>query len=149
MKTLVIEWQRLLNEKKKTCPRCNSTEQEVEKAVLILKKDLASFGIDVMLRKGTIDPATFRKDVLQSNKIVIEGKILEDWLGAKTGKSKCCETCGEAECRTVEYDDQTHEVIPSDLIVRAAFIAASQVFSVKLPRAAHRMPILKIAMKKS
>ncbi len=149
MKTLIIEWQRLLDEQERTCPRCGSTEQEVEKAVLILKKDLAPLGIDVMLRKSAIDPATFRKDVLQSNKIVIQGKTLEDWLGAKTGQSKCCETCGDAECRTIEYDDQTHEAIPADLIVRASLIAAAQVFSVKPPQSARRLPLLKIATKKS
>ena len=32
MKTLVVEWQRLLDEQKQTCPRCGSTEQEVDKA---------------------------------------------------------------------------------------------------------------------
>lgn len=47
MKTLVIEWQRLLNEQQKTCPRCRSTEQEIEKAVNSLKNELATYEIDV------------------------------------------------------------------------------------------------------
>ncbi len=112
-----------------------------QKAVRILKKELAPYGIDVILRRSAIDPATFRKDVLQSNKILIAGKTLEDWLGVKTGRSKCCNVCGNAECRTVEYDEQIHEAIPSDLIVRAGLIAASQVFSVKVPRTAQRLSV--------
>lgn len=148
MRTLVIEWQRLLDAQEKTCPRCHSTEQEVEKAANGLRQELAPYEIDVLLKKKSIDPATFKKDVLQSNKILIAGKTLEEWLGAKTGQSKCCETCGDADCRTVEYADQTHETIPADLIIRAGLIAAAQVFSVKLPQAAERKPILKIALKR-
>ncbi len=149
MKTLVIEWQRLLDEQKQTCLRCGSTEQEVEKAVKELNQMLAPSDIAVHLIKKSIDPETFKKDVLQSNRILIAGKILEEWLGATTGQSKCCEVCGYSECRTVEYAGDTHEAIPADLIVRAGLIAASKFFSVKLPQTAWRVPILKIAVKKS
>ncbi|MBL7156519.1 MAG: DUF2703 domain-containing protein, partial [Candidatus Omnitrophica bacterium] len=40
MRTLTIKWQRLLSEGE-TCPRCGSTEKEVEKAVSMLRKSLA------------------------------------------------------------------------------------------------------------
>lgn len=133
MKTLVLEWQRLLDEQKQTCPRCGSTEQEIEKAVSSLRKELAIYGIDVTLRKRAMDAETFKKDALQSNKIMIEGKTLEEWLGAIAGRSTCCEACGDAECRTIEYAGKSHEAIPADLIVKAGRIAASRVFNMKLP----------------
>ncbi len=145
MRTLTIEWQRLLNEQEQTCPRCGSTEQEAEKAVRELNQMLADFSVAVNLTKKAIDPETFRKDVLQSNKILIAGKTLEEWLGATTGQSKCCETCEDAECRTVEYAGDTHEAIPAELIVRAGLIAASQLFGIRLPEAAHRTPVMKLA----
>ncbi len=148
MKTLSIEWQRLLDEHEQTCPRCGSTEQEVEKAVLSLKQTLKSAGIDVRLLKKAINPQRFKKDVLQSNKILIAGKTLEDWLGAETGQSPCCEVCGDAECRTVEYANQTHETIPADLIVKAGLLAASQVFHVKLPQLNQRKSRIKLMSKK-
>lgn len=148
MKTLVVEWQRLLDEQTQTCPRCGSTEQEVEKAVQELNRLLNPSGIVASLSKKAIDPESFKRDVLQSNKIMIAGKTLEEWLGANTGQSKCCETCGDAECRTVEYADETHEAIPADLIVRSGLIAAAQVFAVKLPQATQRTPVLKILSKK-
>lgn len=81
MRTLVLEWQRLLDEQKETCPRCGSTEQEVEKAVQELNQMLAPSDIAVNLVKKAIDPETFKKDALQSNKIIIAGKTLEEWLG--------------------------------------------------------------------
>ena len=134
MKTLVIEWQRLLDEHMKTCPRCGSTEQEVENAVASLNQELKPFEINVSLVKKGIDPESFKKDVLQSNKILIAGKTLEEWLGAGTGQSPCCKVCGDAECRTVEYAEQAYETIPAGLIVKAGLRAASQVFNVKVPQ---------------
>jgi len=133
MKTLIIEWQRLLDEKQNTCPRCSSTEQEVKKAVESLKQELAPHDIDVSLRKTAIDPEAFKKDALQSNKITIAGKTLEEWLEAQTGQSKCCDACGDADCRTVEYAGVTHEAVPADLIVKAGLAAASEIFNVKKP----------------
>lgn len=149
MKKLVIEWQRLLDEKEQTCPRCGSTEQEVEKAVEDLSRLLASSDIVVSLIKKSIDPEAFKKDALQSNKILISEKTLEHWLGARTGQSKCCETCGDAECRTVEYAGDTHEAIPAELIVRAGLSAAAYLFKVKPPQTSQRIPVLKSQFKKA
>ncbi len=148
MKTIVIEWQRLLDENKKTCPRCGSTEQEVEKAAETLNRELKPFEIRATLTKKAINPETFKRDVLQSNRIVIAGKTIEDWLGAETGQSPCCEVCGDAECRTVEYADQSHEMIPADLIVKAGLIAASQVFNVKPPQQGQGKTSIKILSRK-
>jgi hypothetical protein len=147
MKMLIIEWQRLLDEHNKTCPRCGSTEQEVEKAAASLNRVLKPFDINVSLIKKAIDPERFKEDVLQSNKILIAGKTLEEWLGAGTGQSRCCEVCGDAECRTVEYADQIHETIPADLIVKAGLLAASQVFNVQLPQVDQRKSPIRILSK--
>lgn len=133
MRELVIEWQRLLDEHKRTCPRCASTEGEVEKALATLNRQLKLFGVDVCLVKKSINLLSFKEDVLQSNKILIAGKTLEEWLGAETGQSPCCEVCGNSECRTVEYADQTLETIPAELIIKAGLLAASQVFDVHMP----------------
>lgn len=148
MKTLVVEWQRLLDEHHKTCPRCGATEQEVERAVTGLNRELRPFGINASLVKKAIGPEDFRKDVLQSNKIVIAGKTLEEWLGAGTGQSPCCEVCGNAECRTVEYDDHTHEAVPSELIIRAGLLAAAEVFRVNLLLTDKRKSPIKLLTKK-
>ncbi|MDH4164116.1 MAG: DUF2703 domain-containing protein [Nitrospirota bacterium] len=148
MKTLVIEWQRLLDERKETCPRCGSTELEVEKAVKDLNQMLAPSDVAVNLIKKPIDPETFKKDALQSNKILISGKTLEEWLGATTGQSKCCETCGDTDCRTVEYGGDIHESIPAELIVRAGIAAAAHLFKVQPPHTGPRIPVLKMKFRK-
>ena len=40
--------------KGETCPRCGSTEQEIEKAVLTLKQSFAPLGIKVILESGIV-----------------------------------------------------------------------------------------------
>lgn len=115
---LKIEWQRLLIEKE-TCPRCGSTEQELNKAV----KELAKMGIKVELKKKKITPAQFKKAPTESNRILIAGKPMEYWLKAKTSQSPCCDACGDNECRTVEVGEKTYETIPADLIIQAALNA--------------------------
>ncbi len=118
-RTLKIEWQRLVIEKK-TCPRCRATEKELAKAVGILGKR----GIKVRLKKKEINKDSFKKDPQASNRILIDKKPLEYWLQARTGKSSCCSVCKESECRTVETGGSIYETIPAKLIVKAAKKAA-------------------------
>jgi hypothetical protein len=148
MKTLLIEWQRLLDEQNQTCPRCGTTEQEVEKAVQELSRMLEPSGVEISLVKKAIDPQSFKEDVLQSNEILIAGKALEEWLGARIGQSKCCETCGDAECRTVEYAGDTHEAIPAELVVRAGLTAAAYLYEIKTPKTGGRIPVMKLKFRK-
>ncbi|MCM8816879.1 MAG: DUF2703 domain-containing protein [Candidatus Omnitrophica bacterium] len=129
---LRIRWQRLIT-KGKTCPRCGSTEQELEKATTTLKQVLAPLGIEVILEKQKLSIAEFKKDPLQSNKIWINNQVLEDWLGVKSGRSSCCDVCGSSECRTIEAEGKTYEAIPADLIIKAGLIAASKFVGDKIP----------------
>lgn len=125
MKPLVIKWQRLLS-KGKTCPRCGSTEKEIEMAISKLEQSLPVLGINVVLEKSEISDEEFRNNPSLSNKILINDKPIEDYLSGKSGQSKCCEVCGESECRTVEVDNKIYETIPHHLIIQAALVAASQ-----------------------
>jgi hypothetical protein len=87
MKTLTITWQRLLvDESGRTCDRCGATERELERAVHTLKQSLAPLGIEVVLVKKALDAVAFAKDALESNRVWIGGKPLEEWLGADVGQ---------------------------------------------------------------
>lgn len=85
--------------------------------------------------------------MLQSNKILIGVMTLEELLGATTGQSKCCEACGDAECRTIEFGGQSHEAIPADLIVKAGRVAASQAFKIAMPDREERITAVKLLTK--
>jgi Tfp pilus assembly protein PilP len=121
-KKLVIIWQRLISYGN-TCPRCGSTEDELDKAVLQLKEKLNPIGIEVILEKKELTLDEFKKDPIQSNGILFNGKSLEDLINAEIGQSQCCDVCGNNECRTVKIEEESHETIPADMIVRAGLIA--------------------------
>lgn len=124
--TVMIRWQRLVDAADETCPRCALTEKDVQRAYAHLKRSLAPAGIQVILVTQKIDEAAFLRAPLESNRIWIGDRPLEDWLGAQTASSPCCEACGDEECRTVSIGDKTYEAIPADLIVRAGFLAAAE-----------------------
>jgi hypothetical protein len=131
-KVLKITWQRLVDEKGQTCQRCGSTGNELQKAYQSLEKSLSPLGVKVTLEKKALDPAICAKDISQSNRIWIGDRTLEQWLGAKAGKSPCGFCCAElgeqVECRTVEVEGQVYETIPAKLIIRAGLLAAADLY---------------------
>ena len=131
MRTLPIIWQRLVDPSGETCPRCGGTHEELKKAVATLERSLRPLGIKPSLETREIGSVDFEKDPSQSNRIWIAGRLLEEWLGGGASSSTCCSVCGDAECRTIEVDSESFEVIPSELILRAALIAASQIVGQK------------------
>lgn len=128
MKTLPIVWKRLVSEGA-TCPRCNSTQQNVTAAVAKLRAALRPLGIEPVLDMQTLDDAAFRANPSESNRIWIGGRPMEDLLGARPGSSPCCEVCGGLPCRTMEVEGTTYEAIPADLIVRAGVVAAAKMIT--------------------
>ena len=131
LKTLTIRWQRLVDGQGRTCPRCRSTGDTVSETFQKIGKALAELGIDVELKMEPIDFPMFANDPLQSNRIWIGGRLLEEWLGGTEGWSRCCEVCGEVDCRTISVDDGTYEAIPEHLIVKASLLAAAALFNGK------------------
>lgn len=130
MKDLTIRWQRLVDEKGHTCERCGLTEGNVHEAFSILQESLAPLNIQVKLEENVLDPATCAKDISESNRIWINDRPLEEWLGANVDKSPCdfcCDELGDdAECRTITINATVYETIPSELIIKAGLLAASQ-----------------------
>lgn len=126
---LTIKWQRLISDEK-TCPRCGSTEEELGKAVSALRQSLAPLGIAVILEKEKLSVAEFKNDSLQSNRIWINNRLLEDWIEGRSGHTPCCDVCGPDECRTIEVEGQIYETIPAEIIIKAGLSAASQLLVV-------------------
>jgi len=126
MKNLPIVWQRLVSAQGTTCPRCQSTGEEVQRAMQTLQQALEPLGVMPQLEIRALDETTFLQDTLKSNQILINGQPMEFWLGGQTGSSRCCNECGDNDCRTVEVGGQSHEVVPEALLVRAGVIAAAR-----------------------
>ena len=129
MKKLTIRWQRLVDEAGQTCDRCSNTESSVEASFTKLKKALSELDIEVELKKEKLSQSTFKKDPLQSNRIMLSERPLENWIGATVGKSQCCTVCGDSECRTVSTEQNTFETIPENIIIQAGLLAAADLLS--------------------
>lgn len=131
--TVTIRWQRLVGEQGGTCERCGGTETEVQQAAAQLTQALEVLGIAVILEQESLDADAFLQDVDASNRIWVNDRLLEDWLGADVGASDCAFCCTEAgtdvECRTLVHDGQTFETIPASLIMQAGLLATAQLLS--------------------
>jgi hypothetical protein len=126
MKALPIVWQRLVGSDGKTCDRCGATQREIEAAMGKLKDMLRPVGLEPILEEREIDESSFKANPLESNRIWIAGRPMEEWLEARVGSNACCSVCGDSECRTVEVEGAVFEAIPEALILKAALVAASQ-----------------------
>ena len=141
MSSLEIRWQRLVKNGR-TCTRCGDTEDEVRSATVRLWEVLAPLGIEPHLEVGEVDESAFLERPVESNRIWIADRPMEDWLSGTVGSSPCCSVCGDADCRTVEISGTTFEAIPEWLIIKAALIAvaASLDETTRLPLVLHIAP---------
>lgn len=130
---MTIEWLRLVNDEGQTCDRCAATGDNTEVAFEKLKRCLVQIGIDVVFKKHTLDQSAFLTNPVESNKIKIDGKSMEQWLDGTAGQSRCCGPCGDSECRTITVDGITHEAIPENLVIRAGLLAAAEIMRVGSP----------------
>ena len=125
MKTITIEW-RHLDVDGDTCERCDNTGNEVKKAVASLNHECAPHGVSFTLQETRLTADA----LAESNAILINGQYLEALLPqAERSNSECC-SCGDlvgesVECRTVEFNGQSHETIPAELIRDAACTVAN------------------------
>jgi hypothetical protein len=126
VKILPIVWQRLVDTGGKTCERCGTTYEGLQQAVAKLEQVLRPLGIETTFETREIDRDSFTADPSQSNRVWIAGKPIEEWLGARVASSPCCSVCGDSECRTIEMGKDVFEAVPSELIVKAALVAASE-----------------------
>jgi len=134
---LNVRWQRLVTEDGSTCDRCGGTQEELRKAIGTLRESLRPLGIEVASTEEALTTEECAADIIGSNRILIGGRSLEEWLGAEVGQSpceSCCTAIGEdVECRTVDLDGTTYEVVPAELIVRAGLVAASNLMQSPAP----------------
>ncbi|TCS71740.1 small redox-active disulfide protein 2 [Sulfuritortus calidifontis] len=119
MATLDIEWRHLVAHGN-TCARCDDTGSALRQTLARLAAELAAAGIDVQFRETALGP----EQLPESNLVLIDGRPLEDWLGARateTHCASCCELVGEAVCcRAIELNGTIYEAIPEALIRDAA-----------------------------
>ena len=121
MKTLSIEW-RHYEKAGLTCERCAATGSSVKEVVSELSNELAGKGITVIFTETPLPEELMS----QSNLLLFNGVPLETILDNATADENNCPSCScltgsETSCRTVNYEGNTYEEIPAELIRQAAY----------------------------
>lgn len=125
MNRLEIEWKHL-DKSGNTCIRCSDTGEALQNVIEKLAVECEPCGWDVKFKETKLSES----EIPESNIILFNGKAIEDILPeAKASEShcqSCCEFTGDSStsCRTVEFDGNTYEEIPSSLIRQAVCVIA-------------------------
>jgi hypothetical protein len=122
VKRLEIEWQHFAVGDA-TCERCGSTGEALRIAFEGLRRDFAPAGVKINLTETVLD----KTRIAESNEIRMNGVPVEDLLAAGVVSTDCpsCGTlAGESTCcRALEIGNERYEVIPAEMIKKAAYRA--------------------------
>jgi len=128
-KSVVIETT-VLRVDGETCERCNGTIDNARIAAGELKAQLRPLGVDVTL----VEHATTIENLPDSNSVLINGKPIEQWLGAERVSTECAscgDLCDEESvcCGAISLDDTVQESYAVEHIREAAMLALGAVLS--------------------
>lgn len=128
-KTIVIETT-VLRIDGETCERCNTTIDNARVAADALKTQLKPLGVEVSL----VEHATTKENLPDSNSVIINGKPIEEWLGAERVSTECVscgDLCGEESvcCGAISLGDTVQESYSVEHIREAAMMALGALLS--------------------
>jgi len=121
MKTLEIEWKHL-DVEGRTCSRCSDTGEAIQDVVEKLSKECEPFGWTLKFKETKLP----EQKIKESNEVLFNGTPLEEILTEAKASNSFCDSCSKLlgkptdSCRTLEYDGNTYEGIPSSIIRQAA-----------------------------
>lgn len=118
---LAIEW-RHYEKEGTTCERCSATGSSVKDVISELGNELSGRGINISFTETPLP----EDRMAQSNIILINGVPLETILDNAAADETHCQSCScmtgsETSCRTIEYEGNTYEEIPGELIRKAIY----------------------------
>ena len=118
MKEITIEWKHY-DKAGETCKRCNDTGSNIQKAIEEISKNPLYKNVKIAYKETKL-----KADKMpESNSVLVNEQPIENILNAKTSQNHChscsCLSGKATDCRTIEIDDKTLEVIPVELIKEA------------------------------
>jgi hypothetical protein len=135
-KTLTVAWHKVAEEDGSICELSTATQARVERAVRELRMALAPNGVEIVVE--TLIPEPVEGGECLCNRVLVQGRFVDEWLSAEVAKASCygcpdragCPKSADAGNRcggqtTVMYQGKTYEVLPASLIAMAGLIAAA------------------------
>jgi len=98
--TLTIAWHKVIEDDGSICHLSASTQQSVEQASEELRKALATKGVEIVVE--TLTPEKVEGGDCMCNRVLIQGRFVDDWLGADLVKTSCSGCPSRAGCPTYE-----------------------------------------------
>jgi hypothetical protein len=136
VKTLTIAWHKVTEDDGTVCDLSTRTQQVVEQAAKDLRRTLAPNGIDVAVE--TITPAKVEGSQCLCNRVLVQGRFVDEWLGADVVKAPCSGCADRGACpksaesgsacagqTAMAYQGNTYEIVPANLLMMAGLIAAA------------------------
>lgn len=124
-RTLVICWQHVVCQNDDPCERCINTPLEIQQAFEDLKSSLAGLGITVTYEE--------KKITEHDEHIYINDRDIIDLIKGEHVTTTCAECLDDQgnprTCNALKLGEDTYEVIPAELIVKAGLTAASELIT--------------------
>ena len=136
VQTLTIAWHKVSEADGSICDLSIATQQTVDEAAGKLSQALATDGVDIVVK--TLTPEKVEGGDCLCNRVLIQGRFVDEWLGAEMVKTACSGCPNQAGCPksagsggacggqyAMIHQDKTYSIVPANLIVMAGLIAAA------------------------
>jgi hypothetical protein len=131
--TLTIAWHKVSDADGSICDLSTATEQSIEQASLELTRTLAPHGVKVEVK--TLTPEKVEGSTCLCNRVLIQGRYIDEWLDAEVVKAPCSGCPNQSGCAgsgsacagqtAMVHQGITYNIVPANLIVMAGMVAAA------------------------
>jgi hypothetical protein len=133
---LTIAWHKVEEDDGTICDLSAATQQSVVQASEELRQALAPNGVDIVVE--TLTPEKVEGAECLCNRVLIQGRFADEWLGAELARTSCSGCPNRGGCpktaasgdqcggqTAVVYQGKTYEILPANLVMMAGLIAAA------------------------
>jgi hypothetical protein len=147
IQTLTLAWHKVSEDDGSICELSVATERMVEQASEELRQALASNNVRIAVE--TLTPEKVAGAECLCNRVLVQGRYVDEWLGAELVKTECSGCPNQARCgKTAETDGcggqyamihqgKTYSVVPANLITMAGMVAAAELTGEEIAYGGH------------
>ena len=144
---LTLAWHKVTEDDGSVCELSIASGQMVDQASEELGRALAPNNIEVEIE--TLTPEKVEGGVCLCNRVLVQGRFVDEWLGADLVKTECSGCPNQTRCsKTAESDGcggqyamihqgGTYSVVPANLITMAGIIAAADLTGEEIAYSGH------------
>jgi hypothetical protein len=144
---LTLAWHKVSEDDGSVCELSVATERMVDQASKELSRILAPSNVEVAVK--TLTPEKVEGAECICNRVLVQDRYVDEWLGADLVKTECSGCPNQAACPNsaesdgcggqyaVVYQGKTYSIVPADLIAMAGMLAAAELTGEEIAYAGH------------